>query len=451
MTELTIISHQAPGMISIGNFDEIKEMLAERLSLYRNLVYSENALKEAKKDKSTLTKLKKAIDEKRKEIKKAYMQPYEAIEAQLKELMAMIDEPLLIIGQFVAQEQELLKEQKKAEIKEYYDRQASSLGEFSETLWNSPSFFDKSWTNASTSVKTYQSEVSARLQVVKQDIATIQAVGGAHTPTLLNKYLQTLSMDGLSDYMKALENVAPVAKADIPAETTQNRAGEEDNVLGYKILKLTATESQMLQILDQMELLGIDVEEIEDGMPQPMTELLTPDFNSFVVFDIETTGSFGASHGDQGAEITEIGAVKVVDGQIVERFSELVNPKRQIVPRIARLTHITNEMVADKPPIEDVIRKFKDFVGDSILVGHNIKSCDLPYIVRAAKRAGIAFENKYFDTYRYAKQLQAAHGWKNVRLETLSAAFGITQPDTHRAWCDAEANVGVYFALKDNV
>jgi DNA polymerase III epsilon subunit family exonuclease len=168
-----------------------------------------------------------------------------------------------------------------------------------------------------------------------------------------------------------------------------------------------------------------------------------------VAFDIETTGTFGAAAGDSSPEITEIGAVKVVDGQIVDRFSKLADPGRKIVPRIARLTHITDEMVRGKPPIADVIRKFKEFVGKEILVGHNIKNCDIPYIIKAAKRAGVAFDNQYFDTYRYAKKKREENHWDNVKLEYLSRQFGIEQPDAHRAWCDAEANVGVYFKLKE--
>lgn len=125
------------------------------------------------------------------------------------------------------------------------------------------------------------------------------------------------------------------------------------------------------------------------------------------------------------------------------------NPGRlKIVPNIARLAHITNEIVRDKPPIDEVIRMFKNFVGDHILVGHNIKSCDIPHITKAAKRAGIAFDNDYFDTYRYAKTMKDTMGWENVKLEYLSQQFGISHPDVHRAWCDAEANVGVYFRLK---
>lgn len=54
-----------------------------------------------------------------------------------------------------------------------------------------------------------------------------------------------------------------------------------------------------------------------------------------------------------------------------------------------------------------------------------------------------------FDTYRYAKQLKEAMGWENVKLEYLARQFGVSQPDAHRAWCDAEANVGVYFRLKE--
>lgn len=196
-------------------------------------------------------------------------------------------------------------------------------------------------------------------------------------------------------------------------------------------------------------MLGLDVDELEDGMPHDMEELLDPNFDSFVAFDIETTGTYGAANGDDAPEITEIGAVKVENGVIVDRFSKLANPGRKIVPRIAKLTHITDDMLVNQPPVDDVIRQFKAFVGDSILVGHNIKNCDIPYISKAAKRAGVLFENHFFDTYRYAKTKKAKMGWINVKLEYLSEYFCISQPDAHRAWCDAEANVGVYFKLKE--
>ena len=198
MEELSLVSRQEPGIAAIDNFQELKQVLEQQLSVYKNLVYSQDGVKAAKKDKAALNKLKNNIDKKRKEIKKIYMQPYVIVEAQAKELISLIDEPLALIADFIAREE---AEEKKA------------------------------------------------------------------------------------------------------------------------------------------------------------------------------------------------------------RRNEIAN--------------------------------------------YNIKNCDIPYISKAAKRAGIAFDNSYFDTYRYAKSKKEEMGWENVKLEYLSAQFGISQQDAHRAWCDAEANVGVYLKLKE--
>ena len=200
--------------------------------------------------------------------------------------------------------------------------------------------------------------------------------------------------------------------------------------------------------MDMLELMGVEVDEIEDGMPQKMEELVSPEFDSFVAFDIETSGTNGAASGDGEAKITEIGAVRVVSGEVVEKFDELANPGRKIVPRIARLTHITDEMVADKPPVDEVIKAFREFVGDSILVGHNIKSSDLRYITKAAAKAGVHFGMPFLDTYLLAKQYKEQMGWENVQLSTLSAFYGVEHKEVHRAWSDAEVNAHIYFELK---
>lgn len=443
MEELSLVSRQEPGIAAIDNFQELKQALEEQLALYKNLLYSQDGVKAAKKDKAVLNKLKKAINEKRKEIKKVYMQPYMVVEAQAKELISLIDEPLALIADFIAKEEAEEKEARRSEIADFFYQNASPLGELAETIFESSAFYDKKWENKSTTAKTYQAAIIEKINATAVDISNIRATGGKHSAALLEKYLGTLSTDGLVEYKASLE------AAEKAAETAYAPLLSDDNVISYKVLRLTGSAQQIAQILEQMEMLGIEVDELEDGMPHDMTELLAPSFDSFVAFDIETTGTYGAAHGDTAPEITEIGAVKVVNGVIVDRFSQLANPGRKIVPRIARLTHITDAMLADKPPVGEVIRQFKEFVGDSVLVGHNIKNCDIPYISKAAKRVGIAFENSYFDTYRYAKSLKEKMGWENVKLEYLSQQFGISQPDAHRAWCDAEANVGVYLKLKE--
>ena len=83
--------------------------------------------------------------------------------------------------------------------------------------------------------------------------------------------------------------------------------------------------------------------------------------------------------------------MKVVNGVVVDKVDWLCNPGRKIVPRIARLTHITDEMVENEPSVAEIIRMFVDYVGDLPVVGHNIRSSDLHYISKAAKKAGIAF------------------------------------------------------------
>lgn len=443
MDELMIITRQAPGIVKFDNFEEIKTWLAERLKDYKNLAYTEDSLKLAKADKAELNRLKKALDERRKEIKKIYMEPYLAIEAQIKELIEMINEPLAEIKAFADSMETARKEEKRAEIKRYYDTISAPLGELSELLFQSEAFFDKKWLNATAKTKVWQDGIRKKVAQASADLSTIQQTGGSQTPALITRYIESMDMAATTAYQKSLQQTAAAAQTDV--ETVET----EDKVTGYKVLKLTGTRQQMVQLMSQIELLGMDFEELEDGMPGELTELTAPDFNSFVAFDIETTGTFGADNGDAEAEITEIGAVKVINGEIVAREDWLCNPGRRIVPRIARLTHITDSMVENQPPVSEIICRFSEFIGDLPLVGHNIKSSDLHYITRAAKRAGIPMENAFFDTYRYAKQFQKAQGWENVKLEYLSQIFGIKQQSAHRAWCDAEANVGVYFKLKE--
>ena len=254
------------------------------------------------------------------------------------------------------------------------------------------------------------------------------------------RYFETLSMDDVKSFKSSLGDT------DIAIDSMSVES--ENNVLGYKILKIIATEDQMASIMDQLEIMGVEVEEIEDGMPKAMEELMTPDFDSFVAFDIETTGSNGAANGDSEAQITEIGAVRVVNGVVTERFDMLANPGRKIVPRIARITHITDDMVADQPPVSEVIKKFHEFVGDSIVVGHNIKSSDLRYITKAADKTGIHFDVPFLDTYLLAKRFKDTQKWEKINLGYLAQQYGFEHKEAHRAWSDAEVNAQVYFELQ---
>ena len=440
MQDLTIMTHQAPGIASFDNFEEIKAALETHLSAYQNIVYTEESLKTAKADKAALNKLKKALDDRRKEIKKIYMEPYLELEAQIKELIALIDAPLGEINGFVRQMELNEKAQKRLTIREYYDKISGSLGQLAEQLFDSPAFFDSKWELKSTSVKAWQDAVKDKVTQAAHDLQALQATGDA---ALIAHYLETMDMEDTLRYQKSLQAAQAAMQTQVVAEDG------DDNVVGYKVLKLSGNARRMAQVMEQLELLGVEYEVLEDGMPKELEELTAPDFDSFVCFDIETSGTFGAANGDGPAEITEIGAVRVIDGKIFDRQDWLCNPGRKITPRIARLTHITDEMVADAPSVGEVIGEFAQYIKGLPIVGHNIKSSDLHYISAAAKRAGVVLSSPFFDTYLYAKKLKSKYGWENVKLEYLSKQFGVEQPDAHRAWCDAEANVGVYQKLKE--
>ena len=381
--------------------------------------------------------MRDVVTKKQKELEKAYSAPYVAVEAMLKKIVSIIDGPYKKAKTFVDSAE---KSQKKNEIMRYAMQKASEYGDVGRKIIESPTIFNSSWANKYTSVKSIHESIDSILNQAVMDVNSIQATGGDNTAVLMARYFETLSMDDVKSFKSSL--------SEIDIEIDSMSVESENNVLGYKILKIIATEDQMASIMDQLEIMGVEVEEIEDGMPKAMEELMTPDFDSFVAFDIETTGSNGAANGDSEAQITEIGAVRVVNGVVTDRFDMLANPGRKIVPRIARITHITDDMVADQLPVSEVIKKFHEFVGDSIVVGHNIKSSDLRYITKAADKAGVHFDVPFLDTYLLAKRFKDTQKWEKINLGYLAQQYGFEHKEAHRAWSDAEVNAQVYFELQ---
>ncbi|MCA1847817.1 MAG: DEDD exonuclease domain-containing protein [Actinobacteria bacterium] len=157
----------------------------------------------------------------------------------------------------------------------------------------------------------------------------------------------------------------------------------------------------------------------------------------YVVFDLETTG---ASAGKGG--ITELGALKLLRGQVVDQFSTLVNPGRPIEPFVVRLTGITDRMVADAPVISEVMPRFEEFIEGSVLVGHNVHF-DCSFVTAA--REGALLPNPVLDTLRLARCLMP--GLKRYRLSSLVSHFGVREMPNHRALSDAAATAGVFLRL----
>ena len=158
--------------------------------------------------------------------------------------------------------------------------------------------------------------------------------------------------------------------------------------------------------------------------------------DEFIVFDIETTGL--SSRNDK---ITEIGAVKIKDGEIVDNYSSLINPERDIPEKIIKMTGITDEMVKDKPTVETILPEFLKFIGDRPVVAHNA-DFDIAFIRENMKRIDKAFTNTTIDTLNLSRVLLP--DLKRHRLNIVAKELNIPLLNHHRAVDDANATARIF-------
>lgn len=159
----------------------------------------------------------------------------------------------------------------------------------------------------------------------------------------------------------------------------------------------------------------------------------------YVAFDLETTGL-----NCERDEIIEIGALKVKDGKVTERFGRLIKPRLSVPPEITAITGITNEMLESAPPVEKVIPEFVLFCRDEILLGHNVMF-DYKFTKVYAKRYGLPFEKKGLDTLKIARKVLPE--LESRSLGALCEHYEIVNQAAHRAYHDALATAKIYHML----
>ncbi len=157
---------------------------------------------------------------------------------------------------------------------------------------------------------------------------------------------------------------------------------------------------------------------------------------TYVVFDLETTGLSPVQE-----EITEIGAVKIVNGQMTETFSQLLDPLKPIPENIIKITGITDDMVKGKPTIDTVLPKFLDFCGDAVMVAQN-SSFDVGFIRQKSAKFGYTFQNKVMDTLRLSREMFPEE--KKHSLDAMAERMGVSLENHHRAVDDATATAEIF-------
>lgn len=205
---------------------------------------------------------------------------------------------------------------------------------------------------------------------------------------------------------------------------------DHGNVQGYQDAMLASEK------VDQKVIYGMEAYFADDTARAVYGDGDGPLDGEFIVFDTETTGLSARNN-----HLTEIGAVLMRGGQVVESFNTFVNPGEHIPEKITKLTHITDEMVADAPSPEEAVRLFLDFAGDRILVAHNA-DFDIGFIGAACEAAQIEFHPTYLDTVSLSRYVNPE--LKNHKLDTLADYFKLGEFNHHRACDDAAMLAAIY-------
>lgn len=187
---------------------------------------------------------------------------------------------------------------------------------------------------------------------------------------------------------------------------------------------------------DMKVIYGVEAYLVPDRTPSVSFARKQSIDTTYCVLDLETTGlSFRTE------KITEIGVMKIKNGEVLEEFSCFVNPEKPIPPQVVEVTKITDDMVKDAQTIDKVFPKLLEFLGDSVLVAHNA-DFDIGFLKYNAKQLGLKLENTYIDTLRLAKDLFP--DYKKYKLGIIADNLGIKVEVAHRALDDVDTTVKVF-------
>lgn len=192
MNELQVVVKQEPGKIT-WNFDDLKKTLTAQLDIYKNMVYDDDSIADAKADVASLRKLKKAVDDKRKEIKAKCLEPYNVLDAQAKELTGIIDEPIEYINKRVTQYEDEQRAKRRKAIVEYLDSALSGIDPAVASAVKAHRY-DTRWENKTTPVKDWKAAIDRVADETRTDISVIRSMDAEFQPTCMEIYVKTLAL-----------------------------------------------------------------------------------------------------------------------------------------------------------------------------------------------------------------------------------------------------------------
>lgn len=217
--EFAVVVQQTPGTVS-WNFDQLKTELQKEMDTYKSLVYTEESLTDARSDLAKLRKLKTAVNDRKKLVKTEFEKPYTAFEAQVKELIKLIEEPIALIDGQVKEFEAKQKEARKAEIVKAMKEAFADLPEdiAARLRFNT---YDNRWENASAVKKTWKEAIAKAHNDTVAALSLIDNVDPDFKETVMNVYKQELNITD------ALKKAQEMQKQKEQLEETQRRRAEE--------------------------------------------------------------------------------------------------------------------------------------------------------------------------------------------------------------------------------
>ena len=225
--ELKIYSPKDENIIQAieWNHEEIKAEVTEKVEMYKTLVYTEDQVASAKTDKAKLNKFVTALEDKRKEIKRRYLEPYEAFEKQVKDIVAIVNEPIALIDSQIKAFDEEKKSRKAADIKEYWDSlQVREFPKYEQV-------FNSKWLNASTSMTSIKKDIENTLIEVENALNTLDC-------------LPEYSFEAKDIYKKTLDVTKAIAEANRLVDVANRKAEEEKRKAELKAQEEVTTKTQ---------------------------------------------------------------------------------------------------------------------------------------------------------------------------------------------------------------
>lgn len=191
------------------NFEELKAELTARLDYYNSLVVTEDTIKEGKAERAKLSKLREAVEAKRKEVKREYMAPYTDFESKVKELVAIIDAPIAAIDGQLKAFDDLRREEKRAEIRKAYE---TIVPADIQAIVPLERIFDPKWLNATVKTKAVEAELTAMVQQTEDDLQVLDMVEPEFAAAVRARYMETLNIGAALRYKQTLVAAAEAAK-----------------------------------------------------------------------------------------------------------------------------------------------------------------------------------------------------------------------------------------------